>query len=99
MSFIGAYPLICAPIKYENNETAVGAIGRVKKDVTTKEEARQFLNSIHPHANEMMTDKGLDLFLQAKPRNIFKTVYCNRFYNGSNLVIIGDAAHPFPPIG
>jgi len=47
----------------------------------------------------MITDKGLDLFLATKPRNIFKTVRCNRFHDGSNIVIIGDAAHPFPPVG
>lgn len=25
--------------------------------------------------------------------------HCNRYYNGSNIVILGDAAHPFRPIG
>lgn len=47
----------------------------------------------------MMTDKGIDLFMATKPRNIFKTVYCNRFHNESNIALIGDAAHPFPPVG
>ena len=47
----------------------------------------------------MITDKGLDLFIEAKSRNIFKTVRCNRFHNKNNVVIIGDAAHPFPPVG
>ena len=47
----------------------------------------------------MMTDKSVETFMNQEPRNIHKSVRCNRFYNGDNVVIIGDAAHPFRPIG
>ena len=43
-NLVGSYPMIIAPIKFENNETAVGAILKNKKDIQTREEARQFLN-------------------------------------------------------
>lgn len=96
-NLVGAYPLIFAPIKFEGNETAVGVITKCDKEFKDIASARKFLSTI-PDANEMMTDKAVELFLNTPARNVFKTVYCNRFYNGSNIVIIGDAAHPFPPV-
>lgn len=95
---VGAYPLIFAPIKFEGNKTACGFI-RTKREFKDLAEARKYLHKYDPDVNNMMTDKAVEQFVNTPARNIFKTVNCNRFYNGSNIVLVGDSAHPFPPVG
>lgn len=93
------YLTIFCNLKSENNETAIGIIHTEGKEVKTIAEARKWLNSVDPTINEMMTDESVQRFVDQKPRNIHKSVHCNRYYNGDNIVLIGDAGHPFRPIG
>ena len=96
---IVGYLTIFASLKSENNETAIGIIHVGDKQTKTLAETRRFLAGISPEISEMMTDESVERFMNQQPRNIHKSIKCNRFYNGENIVIIGDAAHPFRPIG
>lgn len=94
------YLTIFAAMKCENNETGIGIIHvGGAKETKTIAETRAWLHNVSPEVNLMMTDESVEKFMNQKPRNIHKSVKCNRYYNGSNVVLIGDAAHPFRPIG
>lgn len=97
-SIVG-YLTIFACLKSENNETAIGIIHVGDKKTKTIAETRAWLKGVSPEVNEMMTDQSVENLMNQQPRNIHKSVHCNRFYNSDNVVLIGDAAHPFRPIG
>jgi 2-polyprenyl-6-methoxyphenol hydroxylase-like FAD-dependent oxidoreductase len=100
-SMIG-YLTVFAMLKSEGNQTAIGIVHVDGYEVTKSiAETRAFFKKIDPTGalNEMMTDNSVENFMNQKARNIHKAVTCNRYYNGDNVVLVGDAAHPFRPIG
>lgn len=96
---IFGYLTIFCCLKSENNEAAIGITHVKNKKTKTIAETRKFFDGIDPIMNEMMSDKGVEDFMNQEPRNIHKSVRCNRYYNKDNIVLVGDSCHPFRPIG
>ena len=46
-----------------------------------------------------MSEKSLTAFANFKKKNVGKKCWVSQYYHGDNFVLIGDAAHPFRPIG
>ena len=68
-------------------------------DIRDEAHAKQLLRSINPMFLEAMSQQNMDDFVKFKKKNVAKTCYVDQYYHGSNLILLGDAAHPFRPIG
>lgn len=61
-------------------------------------EARGFFQERAPAVLELASDEKIDAFAQRTCYHIGKTLTCSRL-NGGKVVLLGDAAAAFPPIG
>ena len=88
-----------APIKFTGNKNGCAFVG-MGKDFKSVAEARSSFNSNGCGIlNKLASDKEIEVFIKSEKFDIAKSATINQYYNGSNIVLIGDAAHPFKPIG
>jgi len=88
-----------APIKFTDNKNGSAFVG-IGRDFKTVAECRAFFKSNGLAVlNKLTSDKEIELFIKSEKFNIAKSALINQYYSGDNIVLIGDAAHPFKPMG
>lgn len=61
-------------------------------DLTTPQQVLGFFQENFPQIGQLMTDEEAKAFL-SKPVSPILTIRCNRYHQGDNVLLIGDAAH------
>lgn len=46
-----------------------------------------------------MSEKNIEALAKFKKKNVGKKCWVSQYYHGDNFILLGDAAHPFRPIG
>ncbi len=81
-----------------DNQRMMGALlGKV--DFATVEEAKHYISRTSSQAASMISDEEYALFLKRPTLNLGRGLELNQYHHGSRAVLLGDAAHPFPPSG
>lgn len=65
-------------------------------DLTTKEEVLAFFQENFPTVRQLMSPEEAEAFYQ-RPVGRVLTVRCDRFHEGDQILLIGDAAHAVSP--
>lgn len=89
---------IAAPLKSTgNSEGCLTVI--TDRNFGSVLEAKSFLASVNPKIVECASMKEIEKFVVNPSINLAKSCKISKLYSGRNVVLIGDAAHPFKPIG
>ena len=89
---------VSCTLKHTDNKEGC-AIVNLDKDIRDIDHAKQILKSINPDLLKAVSDEKLQAFANFTKKNVAKRCYVSQYYHGDNFVLIGDAAHPFRPIG
>ena len=89
---------IAAPLKSTGNTEGCLTIMSDQEFVNVHD-AKRYLVSINPLILECASDKEIEKFAKNPKYNLAKSCELSKLYTGDNVVLIGDAAHPFKPIG
>lgn len=89
---------IAAPLKSSGNKQGSLTI-MCDKDFKNAHEAKSWLASISPNILPCASDKEIEKFVTNPKYNLAKSCQLSKIYSRKNVVLIGDAAHPFKPIG
>jgi kynurenine 3-monooxygenase len=60
--------------------------------LTTTQEVLQFFQENFPQIGQLMTEEEAEAFL-SRPISRILTIRCNRYHQGNNVLLMGDAAH------
>ena len=91
--------IVYAPIKFTNNKNGAAFVGMGDDYKNVAECRADFKAKGCDGLNKLTSDKEIEVFIKSEKFNIAKSAMCNQYYNKDNIVLIGDAAHPFKPIG
>lgn len=89
---------IIQTLKFANNQEGIGIIN-MNQDIKDMAHLKKILKAINPILLDSMSEKSLNNLLNFKKKNVGKSCKVSQYYHGDNFVLIGDAAHPFRPIG
>ena len=92
------YPTVFNTLKHTNNKEGCGIVN-MNGDIRDMAHAKQILKKINPILPEAMSYKSLEAFANFEKKNVGKKCWVSQYYHGDNFVLLGDAAHPFRPIG
>jgi 2-polyprenyl-6-methoxyphenol hydroxylase-like FAD-dependent oxidoreductase len=91
--------VVLAPIKFTGNKNGSAFVG-IDKDYKSVAECRaDFKAKSCDVLNKLASDKEIEIYIKSEKFNIAKSASINQYYNRDNIVLIGDAAHPFKPLG
>ena len=88
-----------APIKFTQNKNGAAFVG-LSTDYNSVAECRSDFKSLGLDIlNKLASDKEFEVYIKSEKYNIAKSAIMNQYHSNDNIVCIGDAAHPFKPIG
>lgn len=88
-----------APIKFTGNKNGSAYVGLDKVYTSVAQCRADFKSKGIDLLNKLTSDKEIEVFIKSEKFNIAKSASINQYYNRDNIVLIGDAAHPFKPLG
>ena len=91
-------PTVSCTMKHTDNKEGC-AIVNMNDDIKDIEHAKKILKRINPMFLDAMSEDRLEAFAKFEKKNVGKNCWVSQYYHGNNFVLIGDAAHPFRPIG
>ena len=91
-------PTVSCAMKHTDNKEGC-AILNMNDDIKDVEHAKQILKRINPMFLDAMSEERIEAFAKFEKKNVGKNCWVSQYYHGNNFVLIGDAAHPFRPIG
>ena len=96
-----AYFTVFGRLKCTGNEKASCIIisGKDQRKFKSFEEGKAYLKDIDPWFEGKISDEEINNWMQRDYFNLDKSVKCNQYYYQDKVVLLGDAAHPFKPIG
>ena len=89
---------VSCTLKHTDNREGC-AIINMNENIRDVDHAKSILKSINPDLLKAVSDEKLEAFANFTKKNVAKKCYVSQYYHGDNFVLIGDAAHPFRPIG
>ena len=98
MSDLTGNATVSCTMKHSGNKEGV-AILNMNEDIRDIEHAKQVLKKINPMFENCMSPDRLKSFANFKKKNVGKNCTVSQYYHGDSMILIGDAAHPFRPIG
>ena len=66
---------------------------------TSPQQARNFIRKIRPEIANHISEEELAHFIKRDTFNLGRGLKLNQYHSGDNAVLVGDAAHAYPPAG
>jgi hypothetical protein len=85
-------------MKHRDNKEGV-AIVNMNQDIENVAHAKKILKKINPMFVNAMSEERINAFANFEKKNVGKNCWVSQYYHGDNFILLGDAAHPFRPIG
>ena len=85
-------------LKEKDNEVMMGVVFGANQ-FANPQEARNYIRKIRPEIANQISETELQQFIKRTNYNLGRGFILSQFYSGKNAVLVGDAAHAYPPAG